>query len=157
MIFHRLGTCERTGGGRREWQKENKGDAANNWPHVTSLSNAHLFFLQPASKQLYEDETTSSVFGLRSMTDPSPSPTPSPCGSDRPLLVWSSNNSSSSAATSATVGPPVAEKPRWHLGRRTAGHFIPPDVTGTIHLRTSQISQATIGLHRYFTEHAFHC
>ncbi|KAG8005960.1 NHS-like protein 2, partial [Nibea albiflora] len=84
----------------------------------------------PASKQLYEDETASSVFGLRSMTDPSPSPTPSPCGSDRPQLGWSSNNSSSSTATSATVGPPVAEKPRWHFGRRTPGHFIPLDVTG---------------------------
>ncbi|XP_027143347.1 NHS-like protein 2 [Larimichthys crocea] len=64
------------------------------------------------------------------MTDPSPSPTPSPCGSDRPQLGWSSNNSSSSTATSATVGPPVAEKPRWHFGRRTPGHFIPLDVTG---------------------------
>ncbi|XP_076581303.1 NHS-like protein 2 isoform X2 [Chaetodon auriga] len=88
------------------------------------------FIFLPASKQLYEDETTSSVFGLRSVTDPSPSPTPSPCGSDRPPLGWSSNNSSSSTTTSATVGPPVAEKPRWHLGRRTPGHFLPLDVTG---------------------------
>ncbi|XP_068164068.1 NHS-like protein 2 isoform X2 [Antennarius striatus] len=96
-----------------------------------SLNNKRPdFIFLPASKQLYEDETTSSVFGLRSMTDPSPSPTPSPCGSDRPPLGWSSNNSSSSTATSATVGPPVAEKPRWHLGRRTLGHVIPLDVTG---------------------------
>ncbi|KAM3591240.1 uncharacterized protein V6R79_025279 [Siganus canaliculatus] len=88
------------------------------------------FIFLPASKQLYEDETTSSVFGLRSVTNPSPSPSPSPCGSDRPPLGWSSNNSSSSTATSATVGPPVAEKPRWNLGRRTPGHFLPLDVTG---------------------------
>nr|XP_020479371.1 NHS-like protein 2 isoform X2 [Monopterus albus] len=88
------------------------------------------FIFLPASRQLYEDETTSSVFGLRSVTDPSPSPSPSPCSSDRPLLAWSSNNSSSSTATSATTGPPVAEKPRWHLGRRTPAHFLPLDITG---------------------------
>ncbi|XP_034020865.1 NHS-like protein 2 [Thalassophryne amazonica] len=88
------------------------------------------FIFLPASKQLYEDETTSSVFGLRSVINPSPSPSPSPCSSDRPLLGCSSNNSSSSSTvTSATTGPPVAEKPRWHLGRRTP-HFIPLDITG---------------------------
>uniref|UniRef100_A0A3Q3LYE9 NHS-like 2 n=2 Tax=Mastacembelus armatus TaxID=205130 RepID=A0A3Q3LYE9_9TELE len=96
-----------------------------------SLNNKRPdFIFLPASKQLYEDETTSSVFGLRSVTDPSPSPSPSPCSSDRPLLGWSSNNSSSSTTTSATTGPPVAEKPRWHLGRRTPAHFIPLDLTG---------------------------
>uniref|UniRef100_A0A087XML4 NHS-like 2 n=1 Tax=Poecilia formosa TaxID=48698 RepID=A0A087XML4_POEFO len=88
------------------------------------------FIFLPASKQLYEDETTSSVFGLRSVVNPSPSPTPSPCGSDRPPLGWSSNNSSSSTATSATTGPPVAEKPRWHPLRRTPAHCMPLDVTG---------------------------
>ncbi|XP_029382778.1 NHS-like protein 2 [Echeneis naucrates] len=92
-----------------------------------SLNNKRPdFIFLPASKQLYEDETASSVFGLRSVTDLSPSPSPSPCGSDRPALGWSSNNSSSSANT----GPPVAEKPRWHLGRRTPAHFIPLDITG---------------------------
>ncbi|XP_023278465.1 NHS-like protein 2 [Seriola lalandi dorsalis] len=97
-----------------------------------SLNNKRPdFIFLPASKQLYEDETTSSVFGLRSVTDPSPSPSPSPCGSDRPPLGWSSNNSSSSTTTtSANAGPPVAEKPRWHLGRRTPAHFIPLDITG---------------------------
>ncbi|XP_018559316.1 NHS-like protein 2 isoform X2 [Lates calcarifer] len=95
-----------------------------------SLNNKRPdFIFLPASKQLYEDETTSSVFGLRSVTDPSPSPSPSPCGSDRPPLGWSSNNSSSSTATSVHTGPPVAEKPRWHLGRRTPAHFIPLDIT----------------------------
>ncbi|TNM93703.1 hypothetical protein fugu_001879 [Takifugu bimaculatus] len=80
----------------------------------TSLSHSPIslnnkrpdFIFLPASKQLYEDETASSVFGLRSLTNPSPSPTPSPCSSDRPLLGWSSNNSSSSTATSTAVGPP---------------------------------------------------
>uniref|UniRef100_A0AAX7SG28 NHS-like 2 n=1 Tax=Astatotilapia calliptera TaxID=8154 RepID=A0AAX7SG28_ASTCA len=38
-----------------------------------------------------------------SVTDLSPSPSPSPC---------------------------IAEKPRWHLGRRTPAHFLPLDVTG---------------------------
>ncbi|KAM9425392.1 NHS-like protein 2 [Pholidichthys leucotaenia] len=96
-----------------------------------SLNNKRPdFIFLAASKQLYEDETTSSVFGLRSITDPSPSPSPSPCGSDRPPLGWSSNNSSSSTATSATTGPPVAEKPRWRLGRRTPAQFIALDITG---------------------------
>ncbi|KAM9717073.1 NHS-like protein 2 isoform 2-T4 [Menidia menidia] len=94
-----------------------------------SLNNKRPdFIFLPASKQLYDDETTSSVFGLRSATNPSPSP--SPCGSDRPPLGWSSNNSSSSTATSAATGPPVAEKPRWHLGRHTPAHFLPLDITG---------------------------
>ncbi|XP_015240976.1 PREDICTED: NHS-like protein 2 isoform X2 [Cyprinodon variegatus] len=98
-----------------------------------SLNNKRPdFIFLPASKQLYEDETTSSVFGLRSVINPSPSPTPSPCGSDRPPLGWSSNNSSSSTATSATTGPPVAEKPRWHLLRRTQAHCMPLDVTGEV-------------------------
>ncbi|KAK1889876.1 Chromodomain Y-like protein, partial [Dissostichus eleginoides] len=78
----------------------------------------------PATKQLYDDETSSSVFGLRSVTDPSPSPSPSPCGSDRPPPGWSSN-------TSAITGPPVADKPRWPPGRRTPGQFIALDVTVT--------------------------
>ncbi|XP_033465203.2 NHS-like protein 2 isoform X2 [Epinephelus lanceolatus] len=96
-----------------------------------SLNNKRPdFIFLPASKQLYDDETTSSVFGLRSVTDPSPSPSPSPCGSDRPPLGWSSNNSSCSTATSVTTGPPVADKPRWQLGRRTPGHFLPLDITG---------------------------
>ncbi|XP_069570931.1 NHS-like protein 2 isoform X1 [Brachyistius frenatus] len=95
-----------------------------------SLNKRPDFIFLPASKQLYDDETASSVFGLRSVTDPSPSLSPSPCSSDRPPLGWSSNNSSSSTATSATTGPPVAEKPRWHLGRRAPPHFIPLDVTG---------------------------
>ncbi|XP_061566027.1 NHS-like protein 2 [Cololabis saira] len=96
-----------------------------------SLNNKRPdFIFLPASKQLYEDETTSSVFGLRSVTDPSPSPSPSPCGSDRPPLGWSSNNSSSSTATSATTGPPVAEKPRWLPGRRAPAYFLPLDITG---------------------------
>ncbi|XP_028330599.1 NHS-like protein 2 isoform X2 [Gouania willdenowi] len=78
------------------------------------------FIFLPASKQLYEDETSSSVFGLRSTLDPSPSPSPSPCaserpplGSERPPVGWSSTN------ITATSAPPVAEKPRWQLGRRT--------------------------------------
>ncbi|PWA19823.1 hypothetical protein CCH79_00015881, partial [Gambusia affinis] len=98
-----------------------------------SLNNKRPdFIFLPASKQLYEDETTSSVFGLRSVINPSPSPTPSPCGSDRPPLAWSSNNSSCSTATSATTGPPVAEKPRWHPLRRTPAHCMPLDVTGEV-------------------------
>ncbi|XP_029944383.1 NHS-like protein 2 isoform X2 [Salarias fasciatus] len=97
-----------------------------------SISNKRPdFIFLPASKQLYDDETASSVFGLRSATDPSPSPSPSPCGSDRPAPGWSSNHSgsSSTAAAAAAAAPPVAEKPRWHLGRRPPAGFLPPDIT----------------------------
>ncbi|XP_037335715.2 NHS-like protein 2 isoform X2 [Pungitius pungitius] len=89
------------------------------------------FIFLPASKQLYDDETASSVFGLRSAADPSPSPSPSPCGSDRPPPGWNSTNhhsSSSGGGTPPAGGPPVADKPRWQLGRRS--HFLPLDVTG---------------------------
>ncbi|CAB1351390.1 unnamed protein product [Coregonus sp. 'balchen'] len=76
--------------------------------------------LQPASKgQVCEEDETSSVSISRG-TDLSHSPSPSPCGSDRPLVGWSSTS----------LGPPVAEKPRWHLGRRTPAHLLPLDVTG---------------------------
>ncbi|XP_061769459.1 NHS-like protein 2 isoform X1 [Nerophis ophidion] len=80
--------------------------SACNSPASLGDKRSDYIFL-PASKQLYEDETDTSVFGLRSLANPSPSPTsPSPCESDCPPLGWSG-------------GPPVAEKPRWHLGRRT--------------------------------------
>nr|XP_046174453.1 NHS-like protein 2 isoform X1 [Oncorhynchus gorbuscha] len=84
-----------------------------------SLNNKRPEFLfLPASKrQVCEEDETSSV-GINRGVDPSPSP--SPCGSDRPLVVWSSTS----------LGPPVAEKPRWHLGQRTPAHLLPPDVTG---------------------------
>ncbi|KAF6730645.1 NHS-like protein 2 [Oryzias melastigma] len=92
----------------------------------SSFSNRRPdFIFLPASRQLYEDETTSSVFGLRSVTHPPPSQ--SPCSSDRPLLGWSSNNCSSSAASSFTAVPPVAEKPRRPPGGQPASHL---SVTG---------------------------
>ncbi|XP_061665022.1 NHS-like protein 2 isoform X2 [Syngnathoides biaculeatus] len=78
------------------------------------------FIFLPASKQLYEDETTSSVFGLRSLAGPSPSPSPSPCESDRLPSGWS-------------AGPPVAEKPRWHLGRRAPAHATAGEGGGKFH------------------------
>uniref|UniRef100_A0AAV2KJ57 NHS-like protein 2 n=1 Tax=Knipowitschia caucasica TaxID=637954 RepID=A0AAV2KJ57_KNICA len=55
------------------------------------------FIFLPASKQLYDDETSSSVFGLRSVVNASPSP----------LSPWSGSQ-----------GPPPAERPRWSHGRR---------------------------------------
>ncbi|CAL8326430.1 unnamed protein product [Lota lota] len=91
------------------------------------------FIFLPASKQLYDDETASSVFGLRGVSDPSPSqsPSPSPCGSDRPPLGWGSHSNSSHANAAAVPAPPVADKPRWFSGRRaTPGHHIPLDITG---------------------------
>ncbi|XP_045075464.1 uncharacterized protein LOC123488736 [Coregonus clupeaformis] len=83
-----------------------------------SLNNKRPeFIFLPASKgQVCEEDETSSV-GINRGVDPSPSP--SPCGSDRPLVGWSSTS----------LGPPVAEKPRWHLGRRTPAHLLPLDVT----------------------------
>ncbi|KAK7910487.1 hypothetical protein WMY93_015171 [Mugilogobius chulae] len=83
-------------------------------PGSSSAKRPDFIFL-PASKQLYDDETSSSVFGLRSIVNASP------CGSERPPQTWSSNSSS---------GPPVAEKPRWSHGRLTPAQFLPLDITG---------------------------
>ncbi|XP_046707708.1 NHS-like protein 2 isoform X1 [Silurus meridionalis] len=68
------------------------------------------FVFLPANKQVCEDETTS--LGIRAQD-------PAACGSDRSLLGWNSS-----------VGPPVAEKPRWHLSRHSSAHLVPIDVTG---------------------------
>ncbi|XP_037390449.1 NHS-like protein 2 isoform X2 [Pygocentrus nattereri] len=78
----------------------------------SSLNNKKPeFVFLPANKQVCEDEATS--VGVRAQD-------PAACGSDRALLGWNSS-----------VGPPVAEKPRWHLaGRHTPAHLIPIDVTG---------------------------
>ncbi|CAL8384082.1 unnamed protein product [Arctogadus glacialis] len=84
---------------------------------------------------LYDDETASSVFGLRGVSDPSPSQSAGAiaCGSDRPPLGWSSHSNSSHAhavAAPPVAAPPVADKPRWFSGRRaTPGHHIPLDIT----------------------------
>ncbi|XP_061089469.1 NHS-like protein 2 [Conger conger] len=68
------------------------------------------FVFLPACKQVCEDENTS--VGIRAEDSSSGS------GSERPLLGWSSS-----------AGPPVAEKPRWYLGRHTPAHLVPIDVT----------------------------
>ncbi|XP_026792058.1 NHS-like protein 2 isoform X2 [Pangasianodon hypophthalmus] len=68
------------------------------------------FVFLPANKQVCEDETTS--LGIRAQD-------PAACSSDRSLLGWNSS-----------VGPPVAEKPRWHLSRHSSAHLVPIDVTG---------------------------
>uniref|UniRef100_A0AAY5LAM5 NHS-like 2 n=1 Tax=Esox lucius TaxID=8010 RepID=A0AAY5LAM5_ESOLU len=78
---------------------------------------AVYFTLQPASKGHVSSEGETSSLSIRG-TDQSPSL--SPCGSDRPLVGWSSTS----------LGPPVAEKPRWHLGRYTPANLLPLDVTG---------------------------
>uniref|UniRef100_A0A3P9LAL1 NHS-like 2 n=1 Tax=Oryzias latipes TaxID=8090 RepID=A0A3P9LAL1_ORYLA len=97
----------------------------------TSLSNRRPdFIFLPASRQLYEDETTSSVFGLRSVTHPPSSQ--SPCSSDRPLLGWSNSNCSSGAAASITAAPPIAEKPRWQLGGQPLSHLSIPGEKGGV-------------------------
>uniref|UniRef100_A0A8B9J9M4 NHS like 2 n=1 Tax=Astyanax mexicanus TaxID=7994 RepID=A0A8B9J9M4_ASTMX len=78
----------------------------------SSLNNKKPeFVFLPANKQVCEDEGTS--VGIRAQD-------PAACGSDRALLGWNSS-----------VGPPVAEKPRWHLtGRHTPAHLVPIDITG---------------------------
>ncbi|TSL41018.1 NHS-like protein 2 [Bagarius yarrelli] len=76
----------------------------------SSLSKKPEFVFLPANKQVCEDETTS--LGIRAQD-------PGACGSDRSVLGWNSS-----------VGPPVAEKPRWHLSRHSSAHLIPIDVTG---------------------------
>ncbi|XP_066536828.1 NHS-like protein 2 isoform X2 [Hoplias malabaricus] len=77
----------------------------------SSLNKKTDFVFLPANKQVCEDEATS--VGVRAQD-------PAACSSDRALLGWNS-----------VVGPPVAEKPRWHLaGRHTPAHLVPIDVTG---------------------------
>ncbi|XP_060778952.1 NHS-like protein 2 isoform X1 [Neoarius graeffei] len=77
----------------------------------SSLNNKKPeFVFLPANKQVCEDETTS--LGIRAQD-------PAARGIDRSLLGWNSS-----------VGPPVAEKPRWHLSRHSSAHLVPIDVTG---------------------------
>ncbi|KAJ8007878.1 hypothetical protein DPEC_G00098750 [Dallia pectoralis] len=83
---------------------------------VSPNRRPELIFLQASKGHVSADGETSSL-SIRG-TDHSRSL--SPCGSERPLVGWSSTS----------LGPPVAEKPRWHLGRRTPGHLLPLDVTG---------------------------
>ncbi|XP_010899100.2 NHS-like protein 2 isoform X2 [Esox lucius] len=83
---------------------------------VSPNKRPELIFL-PASKGHVSSEGETSSLSIRG-TDQSPSL--SPCGSDRPLVGWSSTS----------LGPPVAEKPRWHLGRYTPANLLPLDVTG---------------------------
>ena len=64
---------------------------------------------QPANKQVCDDEADS--LGFRAQE--------SPCGSEHPLVGWS-----------ASLGPPVAEKPRWRLGRNTPTQLLPVDASG---------------------------
>ncbi|XP_064184500.1 NHS-like protein 2 isoform X2 [Anguilla rostrata] len=85
-------------------------DTSQSRSPIAANSKRPEFVFLPASKQVCEDETTS--LGIRAQ-DPS-----SGCGSERPLLGWSSS-----------AGPPVAEKPRWYLGRHTPAHLVPIDVT----------------------------
>ncbi|KAJ8338279.1 hypothetical protein SKAU_G00372450 [Synaphobranchus kaupii] len=85
-------------------------DTSQSRSPIAANSKRPEFVFLPASKQVCEDETTS--LGIRAQ-DPS-----SGCGSERPLVGWSSS-----------AGPPVAEKPRWYLGRHTPAHLVPIDVT----------------------------
>uniref|UniRef100_A0A9J8CK56 NHS-like 2 n=1 Tax=Cyprinus carpio carpio TaxID=630221 RepID=A0A9J8CK56_CYPCA len=77
----------------------------------SSLSNKKTeFVFVPANKQVCEDETT--TLGVRVQD-------PTPCGSEKSLLGWN-----------ASLSPPVAEKPRWYLGRHTPAHLVPIEITG---------------------------
>lgn len=77
----------------------------------SSLNNKKTeFVFVPANKQVCEDETT--TLGVRAQD-------PTPCGSEKSLLGWN-----------ASLSPPVAEKPRWYLGRHTPAHLVPIDITG---------------------------
>ncbi|KAL0969975.1 hypothetical protein UPYG_G00235460 [Umbra pygmaea] len=99
---------------------EDTSSALSRSPVSLNNKTPELIFL-PASKGHGSDEDEKSSLRIRGAE---PSPSSSPCGSDRPLVGWSSNS----------IGPPVAEKPRWHLGRRTPTHLLPLDVTGEIRL-----------------------
>ncbi|XP_043100373.1 NHS-like protein 2 isoform X2 [Puntigrus tetrazona] len=77
----------------------------------SSLNNKKTeFVFVPANKQVCEDETT--TLGVRAQD-------PTPCGSEKSLLGWN-----------ASLSPPVAEKPRWYLGRHTPAHLVPIEITG---------------------------
>ncbi|XP_041925030.1 NHS-like protein 2 isoform X2 [Alosa sapidissima] len=77
-------------------------------PGALSNKRPEFIFL-PANKQVSEDEAEALGFHARDPT----------CGSEHPLLGWS-----------ASLGPPVAEKPRWRLGRNTPTQLVPIDVSG---------------------------
>ncbi|XP_051982991.1 NHS-like protein 2 isoform X1 [Xyrauchen texanus] len=77
----------------------------------SSLNNKKTeFVFVPANKQVCEDETTTLGVRAHDLTQ---------CGSERSLLGWN-----------ASLNPPVAEKPRWHLGRHSPAHLVPIDITG---------------------------
>ncbi|XP_009301725.1 NHS-like protein 2 isoform X2 [Danio rerio] len=77
----------------------------------SSLNNKKTeFVFVPANKQVCEDETT--TLGVRAQD-------PSPCASEKTLLGWN-----------AALSPPVAEKPRWYLGRQTPAQLVPIEITG---------------------------
>ncbi|XP_016142698.1 NHS-like protein 2 isoform X2 [Sinocyclocheilus grahami] len=77
----------------------------------SSLNNKKTeFVFVPANKQVCEDETT--TLGVRAQD-------PTPCGTEKSLLGWN-----------ASLSPPVAEKPRWYLGRHTPAHLVPIEITG---------------------------
>ncbi|KAJ8416768.1 hypothetical protein AAFF_G00326460 [Aldrovandia affinis] len=100
-----------TGQTFRQPSSQSSEDTSQSRSPIAANSKRPEFVFLPASKQVCEDDTTS--LGIRAQ-DPSPG-----CGSERPVLGWSSS-----------VGPPVAEKPRWYLGRNTPAHLVPIDVTG---------------------------
>ncbi|KAG9341649.1 hypothetical protein JZ751_018712 [Albula glossodonta] len=100
-----------TGQTFRQPSSQSSEDTSLSRSPIAANSRRPEFVFLPASKQVCEDETTS--LGIRAQ-DPSPG-----CGSERPLLSWGSS-----------AGPPVAEKPRWYLGRHTPAHLVPIDVTG---------------------------
>ncbi|XP_016096431.1 NHS-like protein 2 isoform X1 [Sinocyclocheilus grahami] len=77
----------------------------------SSLSNKKTeFIFVPANKQVCVDATT--TLGVRAQD-------PTPCGSEKSLLGWN-----------ASLSLPVAEKPRWYLGRHTPAHLVPIEITG---------------------------
>ncbi|XP_055066796.2 NHS-like protein 2 isoform X2 [Misgurnus anguillicaudatus] len=77
----------------------------------STLSNKKTeFVFVPANKQVCEDETT--TLGVRAQD-------PTPCASEKSLFGWN-----------ASLSPPVAEKPRWHLGRQTPSHLVPVEIKG---------------------------
>lgn len=64
---------------------------------------------QPANKQVGEDEADPLGLHAQELTP----------GAEHPLLGWSTS-----------LGPPVAEKPRWLLGRNTPTQLMPINVSG---------------------------
>ncbi|KAL4648235.1 NHS-like protein 2 isoform X1 [Arapaima gigas] len=122
--------------------------------HEEAQLNLHRL-LQEFEEQLYDDKVTGQTFrqpSSRSSEDAAQGQTPSAGGGRRPEFIFlprdggavpvgfSACDSAGGSPTRPHLrsrslrGPPVAEKPRWHLGYRTPAQVVSADVTGDVNV-----------------------